>query len=302
MSYKVGTRGSKLALWQTNTVIEQLQNTEIETVIIKSEGDGTNTPLSESKTPGVFVTALRDALLSKEVDFLVHSLKDLPAKPHPELTQVAILKRENSADCLVSSLGKLDELPEGTLVGTSSPRRAASIKRARPDLKVSDIRGNVETRLRKVKEGEYGATVLAYAGLKRLGLEHEITEMLHPIEFIPAPGQGAIVIECRNKDKDLIKILEVLDSPEDRLLVTAERNVLVGLNASCATPIGASAEINNGVLKLSAELSDEITGESTHVTERIKPGNEPLWDAEQLGLFVAERLLANPISQKARLS
>ena len=302
MSYKVGTRGSKLALWQTNAVIEQLEDTEIETVIIKSEGDGTTTPLSQSKTPGVFVTALRDALLSNQVDFLVHSLKDLPAKPHPELNQVAILKRENSADCLVSPLGKLSDLPAGTLVGTSSPRRAASIKRARPDLKLADIRGNVETRLRKVKEGEYGATVLAYAGLKRLGLEHEITEMLHPIEFIPAPGQGAIVVECRNQDKDLIEILSVLDNPDSRLLVTAERNVLVGLGASCATPIGASAELNNGVLKLSAELSDEITGESAHITERIKTGKDPLWDAEQLGLFVAERLLADPISKKARLT
>ena len=302
MKYKVGTRGSKLAQWQTDLVVSQLENIEIEKVIIKSEGDGTTSPLSESKTPGVFVTALRDALLNSEVDFLVHSLKDLPAKPHPDLLQVAILQREDSSDCLVSAHGNLDEIPAGTLVGTSSPRRAASIKRARPDLKVDSIRGNVETRLRKVSDGEFGATVLAYAGLKRLALEDSITQMLDPEVFIPAPGQGAIVVECRKEDVKLAKTLAVLDSPDDRLTVTAERNVLVGLGASCATPIGASATLNDGLLKLTAELSEELTGASVQITERIRLGAEPLWEAEQLGLFLAERLLAHPVASKARLN
>jgi hydroxymethylbilane synthase len=301
---RVGTRASLLALTQTRSFVELFRHqegqTEIQEVLIKTEGDGTQTPLSESKNPGVFVSALREALLSKEVDFIIHSMKDLPAEPHAGIVTACVPEREDPRDALVSQSGVgLELLPENALVGTSSPRRAASIRRARPDLRVSSIRGNVDTRLRKVAEGEYDATILAVAGLNRIGRSSEISEILPLDVFLPAPGQGALSIECRSEDTALAARLGFLTNPNVMLTATAERSVLIGISAGCATAIGASASYREGRLTLSAELAIEQTGEAVLETESVEIAKTDLESARDLGLLVAKRLLQSPIAQRA---
>jgi len=305
-SLRVGSRGSILALTQTRAVVARLielnPGLTVQEVIIKTEGDQTTTPLSEAKNPGVFVSALRDALLAGEVDFVVHSMKDLPAKPYPGIVTAAVPEREDSSDVLISRSGlDLMSLPVGSRVGTSSPRRAASIRRLRPDLIVDSIRGNIDSRLKKVESGEYDATLLALAGLKRVNRESVVTEHLDSKLFVPAPGQGALSVECRDQQPKLFEAISKLDHPISRLVALAERSVLVGLNASCATAIGASGELLGNRLVLVAELSVESTGESITVSSEVILGSNKLLDAQKLGLSVAEQLLASPIAAKAAL-
>jgi hydroxymethylbilane synthase len=305
-SLRVGSRGSILALTQTRLVVARLielnPGLSVEEVIIKTEGDQTTTPLSESKNPGVFVSALRDALLAGEVDFVIHSMKDLPAKPYLGIVTAAVPIREDSSDVFISQSGLgLMALPFGSRVGTSSPRRAASIRRLRPDLIIDSIRGNIDSRLKKVESGEYDATLLALAGLRRINRESEITEHLDKKQFVPAPGQGALSVECRDQDLKLIEALSKLDHHVSRLVALAERSVLVGLNAGCATAIGAAAELVENRLVLVAELSVESTGESVFIKSEIVLSSEDLLDAEKLGLSVAQKLLESPIAAKASL-
>ncbi len=249
---RVGTRRSMLATTQSEMVatrIREVLGRPTELVEIATEGDASaliGTPLTESGGIGVFVAALREALLDGRVDVAVHSLKDLPTYPAEGLRLVAVPGREDPRDALVARDGlTLAELPAGSIVGTGSPRRASQLHALGLGLDVRGLRGNVGTRLGKVRDGEYDAVVLARAGLSRLGWLKEITEILDPLQMLPAPGQGALAVECREGDP-LADQLAVLDDPFARAAVTAERALLNELEGGCSAPIGALAEVVEG--------------------------------------------------------
>ena len=300
-TYRLGTRGSKLALWQANYVADALRKIakcEVEIVVISTEGDETAGSLMNPIRPGVFVSSIRDALIANEVDLVVHSMKDLPSARLLGLKVVAIPQREDSRDVVISRSGLgLMDLPAGTVVGTSSPRRAARINFLRPDLLTAPIRGNVDSRIQKVRDGEFDAVILAAAGIKRLNRASEITEYLTTEQLLPAPAQGALAVEIRGFDRDLSKALEKLDHIETRLITTAERAVLVGLDASCQTAIGALATLDGNRLSLVAELSDGETNRHSRAEAAIvlENGDTMLDEAFQLGLMVAKQLdLSSP--------
>lgn len=302
---RVGTRASVLALTQTRVLCERLRgqfpDLSVIEVLIKTEGDGTTEPLSASKTPGVFVSALRDALLENRVDFIVHSMKDLPAKPHAEIVTACVPQREDARDGLVSRENlTLAELAPGAVVGTSSPRRAASLRRHRPDLSVVNIRGNIDTRIAKVMRGDVDATLLAMAGLNRIGRAGAVAETFDNHDFVPAPGQGALAVECRAGDEHVLAMLQTLNDDTVQLITTAERSVLLGLDAGCSTAIGASADFNDGLLTLTAELAVEETGEAERVQVSAPVELGDLSSATQLGLRVAQQLRSSPIGQKVK--
>jgi hydroxymethylbilane synthase len=246
----IGTRTSPLALWQTNHILERLRTAwpalvgEIQHII--TQGDKTqqqNKALPEIGGKGLFTAELETALRAGEIDIAIHSLKDLPVEDAPSLTLGAITSRADVHDGLVARNNwTLATLPRGALVGTSSTRRAAQLLAARPDLTIQSIRGNVETRIRKVQAGDYAATVLAGAGLQRLGLTHLVTEWL-PLEImLPAPGQGALAVQCRADDQRVLALLSAIDDPAVRLAVTAERAFLHSLGGGCSAPVAAYAE------------------------------------------------------------
>jgi hydroxymethylbilane synthase len=247
----IGTRGSALATTQAQAVADRLAaeaGVEVKLVTITTQGDRDQTsPLDSLGGQGVFVAALREAVLSGEVDVAVHSLKDLPTTPEPGLRLAAIPLREDPRDAVVARDGlTLGELPAGSRVGTGSPRREAQINALGLGLDVVPIRGNVDTRLGKVASGEYDAVVVALAGLTRLGRADEATELLDPIQVLPAPGQGALACECRADDDATAQILAVLDDADTRSAVTAERSLLATMEAGCAAPVGALADVVSG--------------------------------------------------------
>ena len=246
---RIGTRASLLATTQSRQVadlVSERLGREVELVEVTTEGDRSAAPLATLGGTGVFVTALREALLEGRVDVAVHSLKDLPTAPAPGIVLAAVPTREDPRDVVVARDGlTLGELPAGSRIGTGSPRRAAQLHALGLGLEVVDIRGNVDTRLGKVASGEYDAVVLARAGLARLGRLDEVTEVLDPLQMLPAPGQGALAVECR-ADDDLVAALAVLDDPASRAAVTAERAVLATLEGGCAAPIGALADVAEG--------------------------------------------------------
>lgn len=247
----IGTRGSQLAMTQAQGVADLLaasSGRDVKLVPISTHGDrDQGSPLESMGGQGVFVTALRDALLNGEVDVAVHSLKDLPTAPEPRLLMAAIPRREDPRDAVVARDGlTLGELPNGARVGTGSPRRVAQINALGLGLDVVPIRGNVDTRLAKVANGEYDAVVVALAGLSRLGRASEATELIDPIQVLPAPGQGALACECRADDDATARILAVLDDADTRSAVTAERSLLGTMEAGCSAPIGALAEVVSG--------------------------------------------------------
>jgi hydroxymethylbilane synthase len=250
---RLGTRRSALALVQAQYVADALTaggQVAVELVPIVTSGDRSQQDQVRLDTiggTGVFVTDLRRALLSGDVDLAVHSLKDLPTAPADGLTFAAIPPREDPRDVLVARDGlTLGELPPGSRVGTGSPRRAAQLHALDLGLVLEPIRGNVDTRLRSVREGRYDAVVLARAGLVRLGRQDEATEVLDPIQVLPAPGQGALAVEVRTDDAELTAALSALDDPDTRAAVTAERAVLAALEAGCTSPVGALAEVVEG--------------------------------------------------------
>lgn len=301
---RVGTRASLLALTQTRTLCEMVRREHpalvISEVPIKTAGDGTTEPLSAAKTPGIFVSALRDALLDGRVDLIVHSMKDLPAKPHPEIVTACIPAREDVRDGLVSRNNlTLQQLPSGSIVGTSSPRRTSTLRRLRPDLEVVNIRGNIDSRIEKVMRGDVDATLLAIAGLNRIGRADAAIEVFDSSLFIPAPGQGALSVECRAEDNEVLEILRPLNDNHVQLITAAERSVLVGLDAGCSTAIGASANYANGTLSLTAELGEEATGESECVQLKKAIALGDVDSAIELGLSAARLLLTLPIAEKA---
>jgi hydroxymethylbilane synthase len=251
---RIGTRGSALALAQTGTVARSLSaksGRPVELVSISTEGDRSKESLSSLGGTGVFASALRDALIAGECDAIVHSLKDLPTAPHPGLVIAAIPRREDARDALCARDGMtLDTLPEGARVGTGSPRRHAQLRARRPDIEVVDIRGNIDTRLRRVGV-DLDAVILAAAGLGRIGRLDAITEFLGIDGWPTAPGQGALAIEVRAGEEKLVK---ALDHSTTRFVVEAEREVLALLEAGCAAPIGANALVDDGLLFLSARV------------------------------------------------
>jgi len=247
---RLGTRGSVVARSQSGGVAERLRAAghEVTLVLVQTEGDERSTePLTSMGGAGVFAAALRRAVLAGEVDLAVHSLKDLPVDPEPDLVLAAAPEREDPRDVVVSRDNLvLGELPSGSVVGTGSPRRASQIAALDLGLQVRDIRGNVDTRLRLVAEGRYDAVVLARAGLARLGRLDAVAETLDPLQMLPAPGQGALAVECRADRFDVRAAVAPLDDPDTRATVTAERALLAALEAGCTAPIGALAEVVEG--------------------------------------------------------
>jgi hydroxymethylbilane synthase len=248
---RLGTRASALARTQSQLVADLLAERTgrtIELVTVRTEGDAVTGPLASLGGTGVFVSALRDALLAGEVDLAVHSLKDLPTAPASGIALAAVPLREDPRDIVVARDGlTIGELPVGSRVGTGSPRRVAQLEALGLGIDLVGVRGNVDTRIAKVRSGELDAVVLARAGLARLGRLEEVTEVLDPIQVLPAPGQGALAVECRAADTDLVALVaDALDDPRTRAAVECERTVLAELEAGCSAPVGALAEVVEG--------------------------------------------------------
>ncbi len=262
-SLRVGTRGSRLARAQTELSLVALRrawpDVSWEIVVITPAGDrDKTTPLTVLGGQGVFSKELHEALLDGRVDLAVHSVKDLPSELPEGVALAAIVTRSDPRDALVSRGGsRLAELPPGARVGTSSRRRQALLGAVRPDLVVTDIRGNVDTRLRKLDQGDFDAVVLAATGLHRLGWEDRVTEYLSPDTFVPAPGQGALGITCRADDEELRELLGQVHDPIAGLAVEVERAFLRAIGGGCQTPIGAYATVDGGQVTLRALLGDQ---------------------------------------------
>lgn len=253
---KIGSRGSQLALWQANRVQQLLRDRGVasEIEIIRTTGDRiTDVPLAKAGGKGLFTKEIEEALLDGRIDLAVHSLKDLPTELPEGLTLAAVPEREVPFDAMVGR--KLEELESGAVVGTSSLRRAAQLRALRPDLTIEDIRGNLDTRLRKLDEGRYQAILLAAAGLRRLGWGDRIVEILQPPRMCPAVGQGALGIETRTSG-EAYEIVATLDNGSARAAVTAERAALAALGGGCQAPMGAHAVVEDGVLRVHAVVAD----------------------------------------------
>ena len=245
---RLGTRSSALALAQSGHVADALRalGHDVELVHVTTSGDVSSAAIAQIGGTGVFVTALRDALLHGAVDLAVHSYKDLPTAPADELCIAAVPPRQDARDVLVARDGlTLGELPAGSRIGTGSPRRTAQLRALGLGLEVVPVRGNVDTRLRKVSGGELDGVVLARAGLARLNRLEEVTEVLDPLQMLPAPAQGALALECR-AGTPLVALLAALDDADSRTTVDAERALLAALEAGCSAPVGALAEVADG--------------------------------------------------------
>jgi len=292
LTLRLGTRASALALAQARTVAADLEATgrKVDLVEITTHGDLSREPLAVIGGTGVFVSALRDALLADRIDLAVHSFKDLPTAPADGLTVAATPPREDPRDAVVArDRLTLAELPPGARVGTGAPRRVAQIRALGLGLDLVPVRGNVDTRLQQVADGTLDAVVLARAGLARLGRLDEITEVLDPLQMLPAPGQGALAVECR-VDDDLVDALRVLDEPMTRSAVTAERSLLAALEAGCTAPVGAYAEAAEGDDGLELYLRAVVV--SLDGSESIrKSATGPLTAAERVGRDLAADLL-----------
>ncbi|MEO5711047.1 MAG: hydroxymethylbilane synthase [Nocardioidaceae bacterium] len=291
---RIGTRRSLLARTQSEHVAVALRaalGRDVELVAVTTEGDLSSAPLASMGGTGVFVSALRDALLRGEVDLAVHSLKDLPTTPHEQIALAGVPTREDSRDVVVARDGlTLGELPAGARIGTGSPRRTAQLHALGLGFDVVGIRGNVDTRIKKVFAGEVDAVVLARAGLARLGRMDEVTEVLDPLQMLPAPGQGALAVECRADDDLAVLVRNAIDDPRTRAAVTAERAVLAALEAGCSAPVGALAEIAEGedgdelwlrAVALSLDGAVSIRRSSSGLPE----------NAEKVGRGLAEEML-----------
>jgi len=279
-----------LALWQSRSIAEALRQSagiETELVIIKTSGDKfQQTSFSQMGTKGVFIKELEDALLDLRVDLAVHSMKDLPTEMPDGLTIAAICKREDVRDALLSSQGMtLQSLPQGARVGTSSLRRQSQLLFARKDLQMLELRGNVDTRIEKLKRGDYDAIVLAKAGLDRLGLSANISQVLPHEVSLPAAGQGAIGIEARADDAETLRVLAVLNHSETRSGVTAERAALAGLEGGCQVSIGAWGRVENGMLTLDVAVLSPNGSQRLFETISGAPEN-----AQEIGAEVARKL------------
>lgn len=296
---KLGTRSSALALWQSNWVATQLRELGfgIELVKISTSGDVKSGPIGAIGSQGVFTKEIQRALLDKEVDFAVHSLKDLPTEDIPGLCLTSVPPRESVGDVLVSNeISSFDEIPADALIGTGSMRRKAQLLNQRPDLQVEDIRGNVDTRLQKLDEGAYQAIILAESGLKRLGLTERITHVIDRGVMIPAVGQGALGIECREEDAYVREVLAHLNDLSTFLCVTAERAMLKALRAGCLAPVGAWGQLKEDQLHLQGVVlsgtGDQRVDSDSQVDLSDQTAAVQMERATALGQAVAESLIA----------
>ncbi len=286
----IGTRGSALALVQSHRVRDELQklypDVQIHVLIIQTSGDksqATNTPLASYSEKGIFAKELEVALLDREIDIAVHSMKDVATTLPPGLQITAVPRRVNVSDAL---LGKtLDQLQPGERIGTGSVRRSALLRHLRPDLNIVDIRGNVDTRITKLKNGLYESIVLAVAGLDRLGRWSEIAEILDPNTFVPDPGQGALAVQTRTNDERINGLVAPLNHAESFAAITAERSFLASYGGGCQTPVGAWASVVEGAFQIVAMAA--VNNTEPRLT--IQQGN--IGDPESLGKLAAEKLM-----------
>jgi hydroxymethylbilane synthase len=288
-SVRLGTRSSPLAQWQSNWVAEQLRQrgAQVELINITTQGDVKTGPLGQIGGMGLFTKELQRALLDGQIDLAVHSLKDLPTEPVPGLALSAVPERESTADVLLSTkFNSLELLPRSARVGTGSLRRQAQLLYVRPDLAIQQIRGNVETRVKKLEEGQFDAIILAEAGLKRLGLAGRITQVLPRAIMLPAVGQGALAIETRADDQATRGLVAPLDHDHTHQAVLAERTLLLSLRAGCLAPVGAYAWIDGERLSLQAVVLSP-DGKRRLVAGAATGTNDALY----LGQMVAEELL-----------
>ena len=305
------TRPSALARWQTQWVIDALKNLhsdlECEEKVITTQGDKVlDKPLPEIGGKGLFTQELEMELLSGAVHCAVHSLKDLPVENPDGLTIGCIPARAEVRDALISKNGyTLAALPEGATVGTSSLRRAAQLLSRRPDLRTESLRGNVDTRLRKALDGQYDAIILAGAGLTRLGLEKHVTEWLSLDVMLPAPGQGALAVQCRLDDHETLSLLAALEDPSTRRSVTAERAFLSGLGGGCSVPVAAYATVESAALSLPSDqrpkvikLTGLVSSEDGRKAIQI---NRTGFDAELVGNELAQRAIAQGANEILRV-
>lgn len=294
---RIGTRGSLLARTQSQTIADALTAAghPAELVIIKTAGDASAAPVAEIGV-GVFTTAIRVALRNNEVDVAVHSYKDLPTAPENDLTIAAIPPRVDPRDALVARDGMvLGELPPGSVIGTSAPRRAAQLRALGLGLEIRPLRGNLDSRLGKVASGELDAVVVARAGLVRIGRTDVVSEALEPVVMLPAPAQGALAVECRSDDAELVRILAELDDQSTRAAIEAERAVLAALEAGCTAPVGAIAEVVESIDedgRIFAELSLRAAVAAEDGSDVIRASVVgPVDRAVQLGKDLAAELL-----------
>jgi hydroxymethylbilane synthase len=290
-SLRIGTRASPLALWQAQWVADQLRSAgaEVELVHITTQGDVQQRGPIEQLGMGVFTKEIQHALLDERVDLAVHSLKDLPTEPVAGLCLAAVPRRGPVGDVLVSRAGlNFAELPQGAVVGTGSSRRRSQLLHARPNLRIEGIRGNVDTRLRKLQDGQFDAIVLAEAGLERLNLAGHITQILPKSIMLPAVGQGALGLETRERDTATRQIIALVDDPATHQGVLAERALLAALRGGCLAPVGAWGRIEaDGQLHLAAVVLSGDGHSRLHVELSAPPA-----DAVELGRRAAEELLA----------
>lgn len=290
---RVGSRGSPLALIQDEEALAQLRtrhpDLEFEVVVVRTSGDANQTAPLAGMGLGVFVSQIEERLLSGDLDMAIHSLKDLPTRLPDGLTLGAIMQRRDPRDVLVNRWNcRMSELPEGARIGTSSPRRAAQLRRYAPGVRVVPIRGNVETRLRKADGDEADGAVLAAAGLARLGMAERVADYLSPQRFVPPPGQGALAVEVREDDRRMLEILECIEHPATRFEVTAERAFLETLGGGCSLPVGAYARTMGHELLMTVYLSNpEGTRTFTAKVDGLK--HDPKQLAGDAYLAVAER-------------
>jgi hydroxymethylbilane synthase len=287
---RIGSRGSQLALWQANHISALLRERgyEVELRIIKTTGDKIiDVALAKVGTKGMFTKEIEEALAEGSIDLAVHSLKDLPTEISPGFEIAAITTRENPRDVFCSrKYENIDDLPRGARVGTSSLRRQAQLKAVRPDLDIHPLRGNVDTRLRKLEAGEYDAIILAAAGLYRLGKTELVRQVISPDMMCPAAGQGALGIEIRAGDTVTRQHLSFLDDAAARATTTCERALLNKLGGGCQVPIGAFAEVRNGRLHLDAIVADP---DGSKVLRESRDGTDPVQLGESVGQTLLER-------------
>ncbi len=293
---KVGTRGSKLSLAQTDIVLNALNKDKFIVKVIKTKGDLDLRPLDKIGSKGIFEKEIDQALLSHEIDIAIHSMKDLPSDLPEGLTIAAVPERESPNDVLISiNSVRLNELKSNAKIGTSSLRRLVQLKYLRNDLDIVNIRGNVETRINKLLNKEYDAIILAEAGLKRLGLEHYITERFDTKVFVPAPSQGILAVVTREEDKQLIEMLKRIEDKVARLESIAERTLLAKMNAGCRFPLGALARVIDSKIRLHACIC------SIDATKRIDVELEDSIDnAHKLGERVSEELISKGALELAK--
>jgi hydroxymethylbilane synthase len=287
----VGTRGSKLALVQTEEILQELRRTnpdlQFEVIEISTRPDVRSQDPLSSFPAGMFVKELEHALLDGVADIAIHSLKDLPTEMPPQLSIAAVGERQDPRDVLVSRSNlSLSELKQGSRLGTSSPRRASQVKTMRRDLDIVPIRGNVDTRLKKVHDGEYDATVMAAAGIQRLGLLSQVTQYFSTQELIPPPGQGALAVQIRADDEQTRRVVEHVNHQTTQIAIDAERAFLSHLGGGCKVPVGAYSEIQSGILEIRGIIIDDEARQ--YFSSEVSGSPD---DPVSLGIKLAERLL-----------